>query len=39
MTGRMTAVHEDLMKRLITLEETMLALAEALFRPRRESKE
>jgi hypothetical protein len=35
----MTSVHEDLMKRLITLEETMLALAEALFRPRRESKE
>jgi archaellum component FlaC len=39
VTGKVGGVHEDLMKRLLTLEETMLALAEALLRPRRETKE
>lgn len=37
--GKVGGVHEDLMKRLLTLEETMLALAEALLRPRRETGE
>ena len=32
-------MHEDVLKRLSTLEETMLALAEALLRPRREPKD
>jgi hypothetical protein len=32
-------VHQDVLKRLATLEETMLALAEALLRPRRDGKE
>jgi chromosome segregation ATPase len=32
-------VHEDVLKRLTTLEDSMLALAEALLRPRREGKE
>jgi chromosome segregation ATPase len=39
VSKRMAAVHEDVLKRLTTLEETMLALAEALLRPRREGKE
>jgi chromosome segregation ATPase len=39
VAGKVGGVHEDLMKRLLTLEETMLALAEALLRPRRESKD
>ncbi|ROO90213.1 hypothetical protein EDD29_7931 [Actinocorallia herbida] len=37
--NRVGAVHEDVLKRLATLEETMLALAEALLRPRRDGKE
>jgi hypothetical protein len=36
---RMTSVHEDMLKRLSTLEETMLALAEALLRPRHEGRD
>ncbi|MEO3787772.1 hypothetical protein ABGB12_30980 [Actinocorallia sp. B10E7] len=36
---KVTAVHQDVLKRLATLEETMLALAEALLRPRRDGKE
>jgi chromosome segregation ATPase len=39
VAGKVGGVHEDLMKRLLTLEETMLALAEALLRPRREARE
>ncbi|GLZ04075.1 hypothetical protein Acsp03_15410 [Actinomadura sp. NBRC 104412] len=34
-----TRAHEDMLKRLCTLEETMLALAEALLRTRREDKD
>jgi chromosome segregation ATPase len=36
---QMSAVYEDVLKRLGTLEETMLALAEALLRPRRDGKD
>jgi len=36
---KVSAVHQDVLKRLATLEETMLALAEALLRPRRDGKE
>ncbi|HEY7483310.1 MAG TPA: hypothetical protein VH912_02505 [Streptosporangiaceae bacterium] len=36
---KVTEVHDDVLKRLTTLEETVLALAEALLRPRREGKE
>lgn len=35
----MGAAHDDMLKRLATLEETMIALAEALLRPRAEGKE
>ena len=36
---QVAAVHGDVLKRLVTLEESMLALAEALLRPRREGKD
>jgi chromosome segregation ATPase len=36
---KVDGVHEDVLKRLATLEESMLALAEALLRPRRDGKE
>lgn len=36
---KVDGVHEDVLKRLATLEETMLALAEALLRPRRDGKD
>ncbi|GAA2450502.1 hypothetical protein GCM10010191_80570 [Actinomadura vinacea] len=39
VTKQVTTVHEDVLKRLSTLEETMLALAEALLRPRRDGKD
>ncbi|MGH3239562.1 MAG: apolipoprotein A1/A4/E domain-containing protein, partial [Spirillospora sp.] len=39
VSKQVNAVHEDVLKRLSTLEETMLALAEALLRPRRETKD
>ncbi|GAA0959660.1 hypothetical protein [Actinocorallia libanotica] len=39
VSKKVSAVHQDVLKRLATLEETMLALAEALLRPRRDGKE
>lgn len=39
VSKKVSEVHQDVLKRLATLEETMLALAEALLRPRRDGKE